>query len=170
MIEFDMVYSPKISNALLKRQLKKLIWFYLAITIIMIGLATILLLTNEKTLAVFCIAFGVLYGPICILMSKYSSKQFDRKMSFSGENAKVRYTFSEDMVVITQSKGKEFRAVMQVKYSHFAKVEDTKDFLFLYVATNQCYVVEKACLVTGDLVALKNIFMKEIPQKYVIAD
>lgn len=168
MISFEMVYSNKLANALLKQQIKKLAWLYVVISLLFVIMGINFLIKNSLAPAIVFFCVGVLYAPLCIFFSNLINKKNFQQMAFSGDKAILKVSFGEEFVTITQQLGKELKSVTQASYNFFTRVEENSGFVFLYITSGQSFVVDKTAIQTGSLEDLKQIFLEKIPNKYII--
>jgi hypothetical protein len=59
-----------------------------------------------------------------------------------------------------------FSSEETIPYEHIIKVDETKGYLFLYIAKNQAYCVEKATMTQKDYITLQNRLIGIFGKKY----
>lgn len=72
------------------------------------------------------------------------------------------YKFYPDRLVITQTKGDEYEAVTNARYSYLYRVEETRDRYFLKISKTQSHVVNKADLTQGTIEELNELLASNL--------
>lgn len=127
---------------------KKWAWILMAVATVIVTVGFILQFTAlgyDFTLTwAFCgvLIIDVLYAFLCFGLPRITMK---KSPSF---NAEIHFEFYNDTYKIdaTMPSGKE---QSELNYTAIKKVEETKKCIYLYVAQNQAYIVDKARFTLG---------------------
>ena len=165
MVKFETKLNSQASGALNKYAMKKLWWVYALFTVLFVVLGA-LNLKDDTVSGIIFICIGVLFTPLCIILTKLIQKKVDKSMSIMSDDTTETYTFEEDKFTVTQEKGEEFRGTTEAKYSYFNKVTETSTHFYMYLSKMQCHVVPKNALVEGSLEELENIFIKNLGPRF----
>lgn len=168
MIEIRTKFDENVAKELNKQAMKKLWWVYAFFTIILIGAGLLILLGGEEIdySGIIYICVGVLFFPLCLLLTKFAQKKVNKSMSIlSNENIEI-YKFDSDKIIIEQTKGTDFHGLTEANYSYLHKVVETEKFWFLYISVQQSHVVPKNMILTGSIEELNNIFKEKLGTKF----
>lgn len=170
MIEFVGKFDSSVTQSLNNRQFKKLWWLFVVFSVLFVFIGVIGLLLPEdesdKIFGIVMIVIGILFTPLCFLLTKLLQKNIDKSMSIlSGETIET-YRFYQDKLIITQNKGEEFEAVTTAKYSYLYQVEETATHYFLKISKMQSHVVNKSNLTQGTIEELNAILSSNLGVKF----
>ncbi|MCM1533022.1 MAG: YcxB family protein [Corallococcus sp.] len=171
MIKFESKFNAERTKQLNAFQMKKIWWVYLLCSLIFAAIGVIELFDKEEgvlAFAIFMIAFGVLFTPLCMLLTKLIQKNINKSMSIMSDETVQFYTFEEDRFTIRDSKGDDYSAEVCAKYSYFYKVVSTRDTYLLYLSSQQCHVLPKNSIVEGTLDELDAIFRRQLQGKFTV--
>lgn len=173
MIEFVGKFDGNAANSVTKRQIKKLWWAYAFFSLLFIAIGALgLILPEDGSDVIFgavMIAFGVLFTPICLLLTKLLQKNLNKSMSILSSETIETYQFFPDRLIIMQRKGEEYEATTNAKYSYLYKVEETHTHYFLKISKVQSHVVKKADLTQGTIEELNSILYSNLGERFVRA-
>ena len=171
MIEFVGKFDGNAAKSVTQRQVKKMWWLYLffSVLFIIVGVLGVLLPDDSSDIifGVVMITFGVLFTPICLLLTKLLQKNLNKSMSVLSSETVETYQFYPDKLIISQHKGDEFDAVTTAKYSYLYKVEETKTHYFLKISKVQSHVVKKADLTQGTIEELNSILYSNLGTSFI---
>lgn len=170
MIRFESKFNSQTASSLLKHNMKKLWWLYLVFSVvfIFIGVANIVDEEPDVVFGAVFVAFGVLFTPLCILLSISMQKKVNKTMSIMSDQTNETYIFDSEGFCIIQTKGEDYRAETHAKYSYFHKVVSTSTHYYLYLSAQQCHVLAKDSLVEGSLADLDGILSNNLASKFVV--
>ena len=170
MIEFVGKFDENAAGSALKRQIKKLWWMYLGFSLlfIVIGIFGIVLPGDNSDIVfgVVMLVFGVLFTPICLLLTKLLQKNYNKSMHVLSPDTVETYQFFPDRLIITQRKGEEYEATTTAKYSYLYKVEETGTHYFMKISKAQMHVVKKSDLTQGTIGELNGILASNLGTKF----
>ena len=170
MINFKSKFDENVTNALSKHQLKKVGWALGVISLFFTVFGVLCIVFREDasdlSLGIFLIAFGLLYFPLVLGLSKVFQKKWNKSMSIMSADTEIEFSFDEERCTIIQIKGDEYKGVTEAKYVCFYKVIETKENYFLYISKSQSHVVNKKDLVDGSIEELNEILSKNLDVKF----
>ena len=173
MIEFVGKFDSSVTKSLNNRQFKKFWWLFVVFSVLFIFTGVIgLILPEDESDMVFgivMIIIGVIFTPVCILLTRILQKKIDKSMSILSTETTETYRFYQDKLIITQSKGEEFEAVTTAKYSYIYQAEETATHYFLKISKMQSHVINKANLTQGTLEELNAILSANLGAKFKAA-
>lgn len=170
MVEFRTKLDSSKTTALNNNTFKRAWWAFalLSAVFVVIGIFGLLFREDESDFmfAVTCIVIGVCFTPLCYVLTRILQKRINKSTSFISDNTVEVYTFDEDKITITQTKGDEFSSVIQAKYSYLYKVLENKDYYFLYVSRMQCHIIDKASITQGDLNEMNELLIMRLGDRF----
>ena len=170
MVEFKSKFDASKTKALNNHTFKKLKWFFIALSLLLIivGVIGILLREDEADMisGIVLIVFGVLFAPLVIGLTYIFQRNINKSMSILSDYTDEIYTFDEEFITITQQKGDAYFAQTKASYDYIFKIVEAKDFYFLYISKMQSHVVDKASLTQGSLEELNDYFYKNLGNKF----
>ena len=170
MVEFKTKLDASKTKAVNLNTFKRLWWLFAAVSLLFIVLGVVGLLSGEDSedlyYAIFCLVFGVLFTPLVMLLTMIIQKSINKSASYISDNTEETYTFDEDNITVTQSKGEEFSAVTTAKYSYLYKVIENKGYYFLYISKMQCHVIDKQSITSGSLSELNVILSNKLGDRF----
>lgn len=166
MIEFQGKFDENVTKNLNKHQIKKMWWIYLAVSLIFIVMGIVGIFFGEDnsdlSLGIYCVILGVLFTPLAYLLTLLIQKNVNKSMSILSAQTIETYKFYPDRLVITQTKGDEYEAVTNARYSYLYRVEETRDRYFLKISKTQSHVVNKADLTQGTIEELNELLASNL--------
>lgn len=173
MIEFVGKFDGNAANSATKMQVKKLWWLYALISLLFIimGIFGVVLPKDNSDIVfgVVMLVFGVLFTPLCLLLTKLLQKNLNKSMSVLSSDTVETYQFFPDRLIITQRKGDDYEATTSTKYSYLYKVEETPTHYFMKISKVQMHVVKKADLTQGTIEELNEILASNLGIKFKAA-
>lgn len=170
MIEFRTKLNESKTKAVNVNSFKRLWWLFVAVSLLFIVLGVVGFIVKEDSedlyYAVFCLVFGVLFTPLVMLLTAVIQKSLNKSASYISDNTDEIYTFDDDKITVTQTKGDEFSAVTQAAYSYLYKVIENKDYYFLYISKMQCHVIDKKSITSGSLDELNGILSARLGARF----
>ena len=104
MVKFETKFNGNVSRELSVRGMKKLWWVYAFFSVLFIFIG-VLYLNSDMSFGIAMIVFGVLFAPLCIMLTRLLQKKVDKSMSVMSEETYEIYTFDENFFTIVQEKG-----------------------------------------------------------------
>ncbi len=169
MIRFETKFNAEKTKQANLFVMKKIWWAYLIFSLLFVLLGVINLVSDERDLvfAIVMIAIGVLFTPLCILLTFAIQKKLNKSMSVLSDDTVETYVFDEERFSIKNEKGDDYKAMTVAKYSYFHKVISTPTHYMLYISSQQCHVLPKDSLVEGSLEELDKIFNHNLHEKFI---
>lgn len=164
MVQFQSRFDEKAANSLYKRQVGKLIWFFVLLSVIL-TVAGAFYLSEDLETGIFFIVFGILFTPLFLWIMRMVRKQYYRSISILNSETEEIYCFDENSIHIIQKKGEEYYGEITAKYSYIYRIEETDETYFLYISSQSSHVIPKSALVEGSLEELKSYFRLNLPEK-----
>ena len=166
MIKFRTVFDEKAVEQLSKHTLKKQSWIYIALSAIMILLGAFQIWEGDKSTGISFILFGVIFVPVFLIIVSVSQKKVNSTMTLlQGETVEI-YEFSKEELIIQTSKGEEYFSLIKAKYGYLYRVDETKDYYFLYISKIQSHVIDKRFLIEGSIEELNELFLEKLGAKF----
>lgn len=169
MIEIRTKFNENVTKELNKMQMKKLWWLYAFFTLIFVLFGVMCGIDKEEGSWIaggILIAVGVLFFPLCFLLTKILQKNMNKSMSVMSEETLETYKFDENRISIEQTKGNSYHGLTETDYSYLFSVKETKDYWFLYISKMQTHVVPKNNIITGSVEELNEIFKAKLGVKF----
>ena len=153
MIEVRTTLNPRITNPLLKLQIRRLRWFFFFIPAMFcaIGLLAIIGREDNSDIAggIVTIVLGVGFLPLVYSLSRFAQKFINKTMKLLHDETLNYFRFEESMFYQETVKGDEYRGTTECAYSLLYKAYETKSHFFLFISNMQTHVVPKKDIVTG---------------------
>ena len=165
MVKFETKFSGNVSRTLSVRSMKKLWWVYAIFSVLFI-LFGVLNLESDRIFGIAMIVFGLLFTPLCIVLTRLLQKKVDKSMSVMSEETLETYTFDENVFTIVQEKGESYRAETRADYTYFNKVEENDTHYFLYLSSMQCHVIPKNSITEGTLEEFNGIMIEKLGLRF----
>ncbi len=170
MVEFKSKLDSSKTTALNNRTFKKLLWFYalLSLILIVMGVLCVVLKEDNSDFAsgIGLIVFGVLITPIGYLLTRVLQKRLDKSTVFISPDTEEVYTFDEQYITVTQTKGDVFFATTKAKYSYIYKAYEDKNYYYLYISKIQSHVIDKSSITQGTLDELHTLLITNLGSKF----
>ena len=170
MIEFRSKLDSSKSTALNNRTFKKRLWLYALLSLVMIVLGVIGIISKEDNSdvvsGVVLIVFGVLITPLGYLLTRIFQKRNDKATIFISSDTEEIYTFDEQYISVTQTKGDVFFATTKARYSYIHKAYEDKNYFYLYISKMQSHVIDKASITQGTLDELRTLLKTNLGIKF----
>ena len=161
MVEFNGKFDEKAQTSGSKRSFKSGSIFILIFCAILLVVGIIGLIFREDAedlgSAIYCIVLSVLFYPLFCGIYAIMRKSLKNNSKLVGDSTEQQFQFFEDGFICSQTKGDEFKDVMQAKYSVLIKIIETKEQYFIYITKTSCFVINKADLTAGTLEELNTI-------------
>lgn len=170
MIEFRSKLDSSKTTALTKRSFKRLLWLFVLLSCVMIavGAVGIAFAQDDSDLGygVGLIVFGVLITPLGYLLSRVLQKGNDRSTIYISSDTEEVYTFDEQFLTVTQTKGDEFYSTARARYSYIYKAYEDKNYYYLYISKMQSHVIEKSSITKGTLEELDLLLKRNLGERF----
>lgn len=169
MVRFETKFNAEKTKQMNAFTMKRFWWLYAVCSAVFILLGVLSIIGEEPDLVfgIFMIAFGVLFTPLCILLTMALQKRMNKSMSLLSDDTVETYVFDEERFSIKNEKGDDYKAMTVAKYSYFHKVISTPTHYMLYISSQQCHVLPKDSLVEGSLEELDKIFNHNLHEKFI---
>lgn len=170
MIEFKQKLDSSKSTALNNNAFKKLWWLYALLSALMIALGVVGIVLREDSAdfgaGVALIVFGVLITPLGYLLTRVLQKRNDKSTVYISSDTEEVFTFDEQYITVTQTKGDEFFATTKAKYTYLYKAYEDSGFYYLYISKMQSHVIDKSSLTQGTLQELNALLRANLGDKF----
>ena len=167
MVEFRTTFDASVTQYLQKRNFKKLSWVLWIFTVLMVYLGVMSMMSEEPdyVMGVIMILLGLLYIPIIKWISKWAQKKANQSMPLMSETTEEVYQFGMDKATIVQTKGDNYRAVVETGYQYFHKVIETPTHYLFYISNAQTHVIPKDKLAQGTLEEMEDILKANFDER-----
>jgi len=132
--------------------------FYIAAAMVSV-LGIVFMLFNNFITGLSCFIFGVTFA----IALPYGIKRANKKLYDSYKSAKdnklVEFEFNKDHYTLKAYVNDEQIDFSKCSYDKLFKVEETNDYIFLYLASNMANCIDKTDLDENDLSELKNLLI-----------
>lgn len=167
MIVFESKFDKNVAKSLNIFTMKKLWWMYLILSLSLALIGVSSLLEGDTAFGIFMLSFGVLFTPLCVVLTFLLQKRLNKSMPLMSEETTETYTFYDDKFEIVQQKGEDFFSNTSCKYtSYINKIKETKDCYFIYISNVQAHVVYKNSLKEGSIEELNGILTANLGKKF----
>ncbi len=170
MVEFRSKLDGDKSKALNNMAFKKVLWLFALLSLLMIaiGAAGIALKEDEADVVsgIVLIVFGVLITPLGYLLTRILQKRVDKSTVYISSDTEEIYTFDEQYITVTQTKGDEFFATTKAKYSYIHKAYEDKNYYYLYISKMQSHVIDKSSITQGTLDELEALLRSNLGDRF----
>ncbi len=173
MVKFETKFNGNVSRELSVRSMKKLWWVYAFFSALFIFIGVLNLNSMifgiamiDMIFGIAMIVFGVLFAPLCIMLTRLLQKKVDKSMSVMSEETYEIYTFDENFFTIVQEKGESYRSETRADYTYFNKVEENDTHYFLYLSSMQCHVIPKNSITEGTLEEFNKILAENLGLRF----
>lgn len=167
MVKFETKFDSKVADSVNKLAFKKLTPLFIIVSALLLILGVFGIIDNESVedmgYSIFLIAFGVLFTPLVLILTKVFTKKMNKSMHIMSDDTLETFEFYDDYFIIRQVQNDDYEAYTKGKYNHFFKVIEDNDNYYLYINQASTHVVNKKALVEGSLQELNEIFIKNIP-------
>lgn len=155
MIEFKQKLDSNKSRALNNSMFKKYLWLYVLLSVLVIVFGALGILFGEDSsdfvVGVSLIVLGILIIPLGYVLARYLQKCTDKSATYISENTEETYTFDEQYITLTQTRGDVFTSTLKAKYSYIYKASEDKNYFYLYISKMQSHVIDKSSITQGTL-------------------
>ncbi len=167
MVEFRTTFDASVTHYLQKRNFKKLSWMLWIFTAAMVFLGIMAMLGEQPdyVMGVIMILLGLLYIPVIKWISKWAQKKANQSMPLMSETTEEVYQFDINKVTIVQTKGDNYRAVVDTGYQYFYKVIETPTHYLFYISNAQTHVIPKEKLTQGTLEEMESILKANFDER-----
>lgn len=148
-----------------KLSMRRIWWAYVLFTamFIFIGITSL-----PSSYGIIMIVFGVLFFPLCILLTKIMGKHANNSKLISNETVTMfKFEFDSDLFVIDQSKGENYRSVTQLNYSLLDRIYENKNNIFLFVSPMVSHIIPKKDIEPADIEKLTSYLKLKLDYKYI---
>lgn len=170
MIVFKSKLDSSKTMALTNRAFKKLLWLFALLSLMIIASGIIGIVSQEDSSdfvsGIGLIVFGILLTPLGYLLSRFGRKLNDKATIYISSDTEEIYTFDEQYITITQTKGDEFFATAKTKYSYIYKAYEDKNYYYLYTSKIQSHVIDKSSITQGTLEELNILLKNKLGNKF----
>lgn len=170
MVEFRSKLDGSKSRAFNIKTFKKILWLYALLTVFLIVFGVINILFREDGAdfvgGVFLIVFGVLITPIGFLLTLFLQKRNDKASTYISEETKEVYTFNEQYITLTQTRGDVFTTTLKAKYSYIYKASEDNKYFYLYISKMQSHVIDKSSITQGTLEEVTMLLKTNLGDKF----
>lgn len=170
MVEFRSKLNGNKSLALNNKTFKKMWWLYAVLTISIIALGIIGIVKKEDDsdffAGVFLIVLGVSITPLCYLVTIFLQKLNDKATVYISDETQEVYTFDEQYMTLTQTRGDVFSTTLKAKYSYIHKVLEDKKYYYLFISKLQSHVIDKSSITQGMLEEMSALLKNTLGEKF----
>lgn len=170
MIEFKQKLDSNKSAALNKSVFKKMIWLYIILSTVMIlcGVVGIIFKEDSADVAsgIGLIIAGVLITPLGYLLTRFLQKRNDKSTVYISLDTEEIFTFDEQYITVTQTKGDEYFATTKAKYSYIYKAQEDDNYFYLYISKMQSHVIDKSSITQGTLEEFSALLKNNLGDKF----
>lgn len=168
MVEIKTKLDENATKEITNFQMKKIWWLYLLFSLIFILLGVLTIIEDPGMIAtaVVFIVIGVLFTPLCILLTKGISKSNNKSSPLLKDEIVETYKFDDDKFSIEQTKGDTFKSFTESEYSYIYMVKETDKYWLLYISTSQVHLLPKDKITEGSVEELNDIFKQKLEDKF----
>ncbi|MDE6472593.1 MAG: YcxB family protein [Clostridia bacterium] len=167
MIEFKTQLDFNAQKALNKMNIKKAIVIFVVLSLFIIGIGVtgiVMAEDNSDVIAgITLIIVGALFTPIVLLINEYAQSVVRKTSPFLQNPTKEIYRFNEEGFEHLQKRGESFYSHTKADYTYFYKVISTPKYYFMYIASNQCHVINKSHITQGACEELDALLARKLP-------
>ncbi|MDE5654570.1 MAG: YcxB family protein [Clostridia bacterium] len=167
MIEFKTQLDFNAQKALNKMNIKKAIVIFVVLSLFIVGIGVTGIVMAEDSSDVIAgitlIIVGALFTPIVLLINEYAQSVVRKTSPFLQNPTKEIYRFNEEGFEHLQKRGESFYSHTKADYTYFYKVISTPKYYFMYIASNQCHVINKSHITQGACEELDAILARKLP-------
>lgn len=168
MVVVKTVLDENVTKEINKEQFRKLNKFMIVMILILAAIGVIGILVDEMEAGIFLLVFAVLYFPLIKVIAKVNQKKVNKTMSVMSSETEETYIFDDEQIQIELVKGNDYSSIVKTNYSYLYQVVETDENFFLYVSKMQMHVVPKNKIIEGSVSELKNIFARNLKEKYKV--
>ncbi|MDE5667472.1 MAG: YcxB family protein [Clostridia bacterium] len=95
-------------------------------------------------------------------------KRNDKVTVYISSDTEEIYTFDEEYITVTQTKGDVFFATSKARYSYIYKAYEDQNYYYLYISKLQSHVIDKASITQGTLDELRTLLKTNLGDKFKI--
>ena len=164
-------YDLTLTKALLKFQLKQLLWVYIVFPAFMIIMGIVFLCIDADLLlpqGLMLIIIGLIFPFFTWSLTLLMQKRLDKSQKLLSNDTKIVYEFYGSYFKQTVDKGNDLTDVAKIAYNMLAKVFHTKSHYFLYASSMQAFVVTAKDMSESQKFMLNDIFDKYLGKKFKI--
>lgn len=169
MIEFRSKLDGGKMQALDKSLFKRLWWLFALISVLITALGVLIIVFKEGygdiSGGIIYIGWGVLFMPLTYLATKLGNR-FDQSIVLISRDIEEVYTFDEQYITITQTKGTEYAATTKAEYSYLYKAYEDKNYYYLYLSKTQPHAIAKASITQGTLDEMQTLLKTNLGKKF----
>lgn len=139
------------------------------ITLIAIALLIYGIVSNSSDIEfrIWCVIISIIWFIEMIFLPTYSAKKaFKSSKLYS--TTEIIYDFYKDNIILKTIRDGESSGESKIKYTDFYKVIDTKEYLYMYVTSNQGYICSKKDIRAEEYSKLSQIFKDKLDKKYKV--
>ena len=103
---------------------------------------------------------------ICVFIRTGAPKTSYKRTCVSGEVREEFIFTPHNIHIFTAAKG--IRSQTDVSYSAVVRVYETERYVFLYIANDRAYIVDKTTVTGGNFDTVRDILYRQLDNKYVI--
>lgn len=168
MVEIKTKLDENATKEITNYQMKKIWWLYLGFSLVFILLGALILVEDPGMIAtaVVFIVIGVLFTPLCILLTKGISKSNKKSSPLLKDEIVETYNFDDNKFSIEQTKGDTFRSFTESEYSYIYMVKETDKYWLLYLSISQAHLLPKDKITEGSVDELNDIFKQKLGNKF----
>lgn len=168
MVEIKTKLDENATKEITNYQMKKIWWLYLGFSLVFILLGALILVEDPGMIvtAVVFIVIGVLFTPLCILLTKGISKSNKKSSPLLKDEIVETYKFDDHKFSIEQTRGDTFRSFTESEYSYIYMVKETDKYWLLYLSTSQAHLLPKDKITEGSVGELNDIFKQKLENKF----
>lgn len=165
MIVFETKFNENVTTNINKHTMKKISWVYVLTSALFIFLG-VMDVVGGNNFGWGLIVFGVLFFPLCFLLTKIIQKNLNKTMTILSDNTQEKYVFDDKKFYIEQIKGENYKGTTEATYDYFFKVEETKTHYFLYISKHQAHVVPKEDIIQGTIEECNHLLSYNLGPKF----
>lgn len=174
MVEFRQKLNLQAANSATRHQTKKVLPFIIICSVLLALLGVLCLVFRvdgeDYFLGIYLIVMGAVLPAVFFIVLKLAQRAQNKSMPLLGEDMQCVYSFYDNEVIITETKGDEYESRIRAKYSCFFKVEETNTHYFLYISKTQMHVIDKCNLTSGSIEELNSYLFNNIVCNYKRSD
>lgn len=170
MVEFRSKLDSSKSRALNNNTFKKLLWLYALLTVLLIAVGAVGIVLKEDSqdvaVGIGLIVLGVLITPIGYLLTRFFQKSNDKAATYISDDTEEIYTFDEQYITLTQTRGDVFSSTLKARYSYIYKAYEDSNYFYLYISKIQSHVIDKSSITQGTLEEATALLKTNLGEKF----
>ena len=169
MVEVKSKFDADLTKAAIRFQVRKLWLLFVLLSIFFTACGFLIVFSPEAEsigLGIFLIVIGVLFFPLCYLLTILMQKNINKSMKIMGSETINNYTFYENIIYQHMERGDIFKETSQYGYVMLYRVFETKTHFFMYISNRQTHVIPKKDITIGTPQELSQFFSINLGKKF----